>query len=143
MFICFLKNGITKSGFSKEFSLQCIFSYLGPNNHGADISVIWLVKRRRISSELFMFLWKANLEVQININANTTMVARFKIRFKSLFFKKKKKKKKKKKRLQWGYSNSLRSVIALCSRKMLLGHIWNEISWWLTSNPMISLKRSD
>ena len=28
-----------KSGFSKEFSLQYTFSYLGPNNHGADISV--------------------------------------------------------------------------------------------------------
>ena len=78
---------------------------------------------------------KTNFYIQRSFNANTILVAIFQIRFRSFFF-------NVEKRIEvttivGGFS------LRLCSREMLLGHIENGISWWLTSNWTISLAIDD
>ena len=56
------------------------------NHHGAETSVIWIVERSVIQLLISIrYYGKTNFEVQINFSANTTLVALFEIRFRSLF----------------------------------------------------------
>ena len=56
------------------------------NRHGAEISVIWLVERSAMKLLILIpYHGKTNFEVQKKFNANTTLVALFEIRFRSLF----------------------------------------------------------
>ena len=61
--------------------------YFDSNHHGAEISVISLVEWSAIKLLILMcYQGKADFEVQINFNVNTTLVAFFKIRLSSLYF---------------------------------------------------------
>ena len=54
---------------------------------GAEISVTWLIERGAIKLLILIcYYGKAKFEAQRNFNANTTLVAFFEIRFRSLYF---------------------------------------------------------
>ena len=61
--------------------------FFSSNHHGVEISVIWLVQTGAIKLLILIrYYGKTNFEVQRRFNTNTTLVALFKIRFRSLFF---------------------------------------------------------
>ena len=100
--------------------------------HGAEFSVIWLVKWSAIKLLILIrYKGKTNFEVQRNFNANITLVALFKISFRSLFLDI-----EKKKTMQWSCSNTLRSFIAYFLKRDAFRLYCIGISWWLTSNRM-------
>ena len=70
----------------KDYRINPISKILTSNHHGAEISVIWLVERSAIKLLILICYYGKTNEAQRNFNANTTFVALFEIRFRSLFF---------------------------------------------------------